>query len=107
LKASKRSRSSEQIREAVDFESFPSPASSQSDSTSRIESPRTKAPTTIASSGRVRSSLVECGKSAETNGSAASRTRGISTSSSPSTVCSRRGRKPFLSPESKLRSPRW
>jgi hypothetical protein len=64
----------------------------QSDSTSRIESPRTKAPTTIASSGRVRSSFVECGNSADTNGSAASRTCGISTSSSPSTVCTRRGR---------------
>jgi RNA-directed DNA polymerase len=68
LNCSKRSRSSWQILDAVDFESLPSLASSQSDSTSRIERPRTKAPTTIASSGRVRSSFVECGNSADTAG---------------------------------------
>jgi hypothetical protein len=34
----------------------------------------------------------------DTNGSAASRTWGISTESSPSAVCTLRGRKPFRSP---------
>jgi hypothetical protein len=58
---------------------FPSPAFSKSDSTSRIDRPRTKAPITIVRSGSVRSSLVPLGNSLETNGSAASRTCGIST----------------------------
>src|SRR4051812_30365717 len=58
LNAAKRSRSSSQIREAVDFDSLPSPACSHSDSTSRIDSPRTNAPITIARNGSVRSSLV-------------------------------------------------
>ena len=87
-----------QIRDAVDFDSFPSPACSHSDSTSRIDRPRTNAPITIARSGSVRSSLVPRGNSLETNGSAASRTCGISTASSPSAVCTRRGRKPLRSP---------
>jgi hypothetical protein len=52
MNAAKRSRSSRQIREAVDFETWPRPASSQSDSTSRIERPRTKAPTSIALAAR-------------------------------------------------------
>ncbi|MFP5361975.1 MAG: hypothetical protein ACLGI5_04520 [Thermoleophilia bacterium] len=43
MKAAKRSRSSRQTREAADFEIRPSPAFSQSDSTSRIERPRTNA----------------------------------------------------------------
>src|SRR3954447_6330459 len=51
------------MREAVDFESFPSPAFSHSDSTSRIERPRTNAPITIARSGSVRSNLVPRGNS--------------------------------------------
>jgi hypothetical protein len=79
LNCSKRSLSSVQIRWAVDFDSFPSPALSHSDSTSRIDRPRTNAPITIARSGSVRNSLVPRGNSLETNGSAASRTRGIST----------------------------
>ena len=67
------------MRDAVDFESFPSPAFSHSDSTSRIDKPRTNAPITIARSGSVRNTLVPRGNSFETNGSAASRTCGIST----------------------------
>ena len=55
--ASKRSCSSSQIRDAVDFDSFPSPACSHSDSTSRIDRPRTNAPITNAFSGSVRNSL--------------------------------------------------
>ena len=55
MKARKRSRSSLQVLEAVERDTRPSPASSQSDSTSRIESPRTKAPTTSARSGSVAS----------------------------------------------------
>ena len=100
MNASKRSRSSLQMREAVAFESLPSPACSHSDSMSRIDSPRTNAPITIARSGSVPNSLVLHGNSFETNGSAASRTWGISTSSSPSSVCTLRGRKPFRNPES-------
>jgi hypothetical protein len=67
---------------------------------SRIDSPRTNAPITIARSGSVRNSLVLHENSLETNGSAASRACGISTSSSPSSVCTVRGRKPLPSPES-------
>src|SRR5579875_301392 len=48
MNAAKRSLSSLQIRDAVDFEICPSPASSHSDSVSRIDSPRTNAPITIA-----------------------------------------------------------
>jgi len=44
---------SRQILEAVDLETCPSPAFPQSDSTSRIERPRTKAPTTSALSASV------------------------------------------------------
>jgi hypothetical protein len=86
------------MRDAVDLHGFPSPACSHSDATSRIDSPRTNAPITIARSGSVRSSLVAVGKSVETNGSAASRTRGIATASSPSAVCTRRARNPLRSP---------
>src|SRR5918911_4380691 len=50
------------MRAAVDFESFPSPARSQSDSTSRSDRPRTKAPITSARSGSVRSTLVARGE---------------------------------------------
>jgi hypothetical protein len=64
----KRSRGSWQMRDAVDLDSFPSPACSHSDSTSRIDSPRTNAPITIALSGSVRSSFVPRGNSLETNG---------------------------------------
>jgi hypothetical protein len=62
------------MREAVDLDSFPSPACSHSDSTSRIDSPRTNAPTTNAFKGSVRTSLVPRGNSLEANVSAASRT---------------------------------
>jgi hypothetical protein len=65
-----------------DLESFPRPASSHSDSTSRIDKSRTNAPITKAFSGSVRNSFVPRGKSFETNVSAACRTCGISTSSS-------------------------
>ena len=88
------------MREAVVFDSFPSPASSHSDSMSRIDSPRTNAPITIARSGSVRNSFVLHGNSLETNGSAASRICGISTWSSPSSVCTLRRRNPLRSPES-------
>ena len=98
MNASKRSRSSVQIRWAVDFAIFPSPAFSHSDSTSRIESPRTNAPITIARSGSVAISLRARGNRDETNVSAASRTCGISISSSPSAVCTRRGRYPLRYP---------
>ena len=100
MNCSKRSRSSSQMREAVVFDSFPSPAFSHSDSMSRIDSPLTNAPITIARSGSVRNTFVLHGNSFETNGSAASLTCGISTSSSPSSVCTLRGRKPLRSPES-------
>jgi hypothetical protein len=42
------------MRWAVAFESFPSPAFSQSDSVSRIDSPLANAPITIARNGSVR-----------------------------------------------------
>ena len=71
MNASKRSLSSLQIRWAVVFDSFPSPAFSHSDSMSRIDSPRTNAPITIARSGSVRNTFVLHGNSLETNGSAA------------------------------------
>ena len=89
-----------QIRCAVDFATLPSPAFSHSDSTSRIDSPRTNAPITIALSGSVATSFLARGNSDETNGSAASRTCGISISSSPSAVCTVRGRNPLRNPES-------
>jgi hypothetical protein len=88
------------MREAVVFDSFPSPACSHSDSMSRIDRPLTNAPITIARSGSVRNTFVLHGNSLETNGSAASRTCGISTPSSPSSVCTVRGRKPLRNPES-------
>jgi hypothetical protein len=62
-------RSSVQIRWAVDFDSFPSPAFSHSDSMSRIDRPRTNAPITIARSGSVRNTFVLQGNSFETNSS--------------------------------------
>jgi hypothetical protein len=89
-----------EMRWAVDFDSFPSPACSHSDSMSRIDSPLTKAPITSALSGSVRNTFVLHGNNFETNGSAASLTCGTSTWSSPSSVCTRRGRKPLRNPES-------
>jgi hypothetical protein len=86
------------MRAAVDFDSFPSPAWSHSDSTARIDRPLTNAPITIAFSGSLRNSFVPRGNSFETNGSAAALTCGISTESSPSAVCTRRGPNPFRSP---------
>ena len=98
--------SSSHILEAVAFDSFPSPASSHSDSTSRIDRPRTNAPITNAFSGSVRISFGVRGNSFDANVSAAWRTCGISISSSPSAVCTLRGRNPFRSPLSSLRSSR-
>ena len=86
------------IRAAVAFDTLPRPASSHSDSTSRIDRPRTNAPMTNAFNGSVRNSLVPRGNSRETNGAAASRTCGISTDSSPSAVCSVRARNPLRMP---------
>jgi hypothetical protein len=100
LNASKRSRSSVQIRWAVVFDSFPSPAFSHSDPDVAHRQPPDERPITIARKGSVRNTFVLHGNSFETNGSAASRTCGISTSSSPSSVCTLRGRKPLRSPES-------
>ena len=100
MNTSKRSLSSVQIRWAVDLDSFPSPAFSHSDSMSRIDSPLTNAPITIALSGSVRSTLVLHGNSLETNGSAAALTCRISTCSSPSSVRTLRGRKPLRNPPS-------
>jgi hypothetical protein len=74
LNASKRSLSSSQIRDAVDFDSFPSPACSYSDSTSRIDNLRTNAPITNAFNGSVRNSFGVLGNSLDANVSAASRT---------------------------------
>jgi hypothetical protein len=98
--------SSSHIREAVDFESFPSPAFSHSSSTSRIDRPLTNAPITNAFSGSVRNSFGVRGNSFEANVSAAWRTCGISIWSSPSAVCTRRGRNPFRSPPSSPGSSR-
>jgi hypothetical protein len=98
VNASKRSLSCSQIRDAVDFDSFPSPACSHSDSTSRIDRSRTNAPITNAFNGSVRNSFGVLGNSFEANVSAASRTCGIAISSSPSAVCTLRARKPFRSP---------
>jgi hypothetical protein len=75
------------MREAVEAETWPRPASAQSDSTSRIESPLTKAPTTSAFKCSVLSIRFDSlGNSFEVNVSAASRSCGISISSSPSAV---------------------
>jgi hypothetical protein len=90
----------------VDFDSLPSPACSHSDSTSRIESPRTNAPITNALSGSVRNNFGVRGNSLDANVSAAWRTCGISISSSPSAVCTVRGRNPLRSPLSSLRCSR-
>jgi hypothetical protein len=68
---SKRSLSSSHIREAVAFDSFPSPASSHSDSTSRIDRPLTNAPITNAFNGSVRTSFGVLGNSFDANVSAA------------------------------------
>ncbi len=84
--------------DAVDLDSFPSPACSHNDSTSRVDRPRTNAPMTIARSGSVLSNLVPRGNSLDTNGSAAARTCRISTESSPTAVCTFLGRKPLRSP---------
>jgi hypothetical protein len=67
---------------------------------SRIDRPLTNAPITSARSGPVRNTFVLHGNSFQTNGSAASLTCGTSTSSSPSSVYTRRARKPLRSPDS-------
>jgi hypothetical protein len=67
----RRSRTSVRIREAVDFDRFPSPACSHNDATSRIGRPRTNAPITIARSGALRGTFVPRVNSVGTNGSAA------------------------------------
>ncbi len=91
-KARKRSSSSRQSREAVDFDTWPSPASSHSDSTSRTDKPRTKAPITSALSGSLARKRLRRRKSLLVNGAQASRTCGTSTTTSPSPVFSLRGR---------------
>ena len=80
------------------MDSFPSPAFSHSDSMSRIDRPLTNAPITNALSGSVRTSFGVLGNSFDANVSAASRTCGIATSSSPSAVCTVRGRNPLRRP---------
>jgi hypothetical protein len=74
------------MREAVVFDSFPSPALSHSDSMSRIDSPRTNAPITIARNGSVRNTFALHGNSFETNGSAASLICGSSTTPPPASA---------------------
>ena len=98
---SKRSRSSSQIRDAVDFEVFPSPASSHSDSTSRIDRPRTNAPITIAFSGSVRNNRLRAPREQLGHERLGRLTdlRDLDRSS-PSAVCSRRGRNPLRIPDS-------
>jgi hypothetical protein len=98
--------SSSHIRDAVDLDSFPSPAFSHRSSTSRIDKPRTNAPITSAFNGSVLSSFGVLGNNSDANVSAAWRTCGISMHSSPSAVCTRRGRNPFRSPLSSLTSAR-
>ncbi|HUA48644.1 MAG TPA: hypothetical protein VMA77_25655 [Solirubrobacteraceae bacterium] len=100
MNASRRSLSSSHVRDAVDFDSFPSPASSTKDSTSRIDKPRTNAPITNAFNGSVRNSFGVRGNSLDANVSAAWRTCGISIASSPSAVCILRARNPLRSPPS-------
>jgi hypothetical protein len=90
----------------VDFDSFPSPACSHSDSTSRIDRPRTNAAITNAFSGSVHNNFGVRGNSVDANASAAWRTCGISISNSPSAVCSVRGRNPLRNPLSSLRYSR-
>jgi hypothetical protein len=84
---------------------LPEPAFSHSDSMSRIDSPRTNAPITIARSGSVRNTFLLHGNSLQTNDSAASRTCAISTSSSPSSVCTLRGAKPVAQAVSVVAQP--
>jgi hypothetical protein len=84
MNALNRQRSCLQILDAVDFDTCPSPACSHNDSASRIDRPRTKQPITIALSGSVRKNRLPRDNSRDTNGSAASRTCGISTSIKPS-----------------------
>ena len=61
------------------FDSFPRPACSHNDLTSRIDTPRTNAPITNAFKGSVRNSFGVLGNSLDANVSAAWRTCGIST----------------------------
>jgi hypothetical protein len=65
---------------------------------SRSERPRTQPPITSASRGLVRTAVRPFGSTLLTNRSAAPRTCGIWISSSPSAVCTRRGRFPFREP---------
>jgi len=62
--------SSSQILEALDLDSFPSPACSHSDSTSPIDRPRTNAPITNAFNGSLRNSFGVLGNSFDANVSA-------------------------------------
>jgi hypothetical protein len=59
------------------LDSFPSPACSHNDSTSRIDRPRTNAPITNAFNGSVRNNFGVRGNSLDANVSAAWRTWGI------------------------------
>jgi hypothetical protein len=74
--------SARRLRRAV-FDRLPSPARSHSDSTSRIDRPRTNAPITRAFNGSVRNNVGVRGNSLDANVSAAWRTCGISIASSP------------------------
>jgi MOSC domain-containing protein YiiM len=66
--------------------------------TAVFDRPRTNAPITSAFNGSVRNNLGVRGNSLEANVSAASRTCGISMSSSPSAVCTLRARNPLRNP---------
>src|SRR5262249_4213258 len=93
-----RARSSLVIWLTVLFETCPRPASLTTLSMSPSDSPRTQPPMISASSGLVRSAVHPFGIMLLTNFSAAPRICGIWISSSPSAVCTWRGRFPFGEP---------
>gem|GEM_PF-6985403 len=85
-KAVQRARRLEQIWLTVLLETMPKPASAIKLSMSRSDSPRTYAPMTSASNGRVRTADLVSGMIWLTKGSAVLRSCGMAISSSPSAV---------------------
>jgi hypothetical protein len=75
LNASKRSRSSLQLRDALGFESFPSPAFLAQRLDVAHRQARTNAPLTNAFGGSARNSFVPLGNSLDTAGELAERRR--------------------------------
>jgi hypothetical protein len=80
------------------FEIWRSPASLARLSMSRSDSPRTQPPMISASSGLLRSAVRPFGITLLTSLAAAPRICGTRISSSPSAVCTCRGRFPFREP---------